>query len=61
MATADKIDARKDCEIAKVMVKVVIHNIGGTRLWEEIKPLRENRNMADVWSTEGGPSTNPSK
>ncbi|EGI69700.1 hypothetical protein G5I_01607 [Acromyrmex echinatior] len=41
---AGKIDARKGSEIAKVMIEVVIHNIGGTRTWKEIKSLRKNQN-----------------
>lgn len=60
MAAAGKIDTRKGSEIARMMAEVVAHNIGETRTREEIKPSRENQNVADVWSTEG-PPTNLSK
>lgn len=54
--TTSKINARKGSEIARVMVKVVAHNIEETRTREEIKSSRENQNVADVWSTEGVPN-----
>lgn len=60
MASAGKIDAGKGSEIARVMAEVVADNIGEMRTREEIKPSRENQNVADVWSTEGTP-TNLSK